>query len=259
MSRLSNAPTNTVFRTVAKRAFTVAGIAATLMVAPKAHAQRELLTHPGERHTLVVDQISGFRASLGGGLSFYGPIGFTSQKTTVPALNSAVTRETVITTNTLYVAPSADYFVVDHLSIGGIFQIASTSGSQEVRLTTGSSVTSDVPTVTNLSLVPRVGYMFAPSDRWGIWPRLGFGYTSNASVSGSGNDATTTKFSGPILNLDVGVLYRFNEALFFRLAPDLAFGVGNSLSISRSGTSLSASSEYLHFGLNAGIGGMFHL
>src|SRR4051794_26698727 len=63
-------------------ALPLAAFAATLGSAAPAAAQRELLSRPGEKGHLVMDQISGFRANYDGGFTYYGLLGFSVQKYT---------------------------------------------------------------------------------------------------------------------------------------------------------------------------------
>jgi hypothetical protein len=62
-----------------------------------------------------------------------------------------------------------DYFVIDHLSIGGSLGFASYSGDPD-----GSS----------LILAPRVGYVWNLADWAGFWLRGGFSYHSTDNESG---------------------------------------------------------------------------
>src|SRR2546422_3785794 len=86
---------------------------AALTVSRDAHAQREVLTSMGNKGTLAIDQLSGFRISSLGGVSYAGPIGFSvqSQGETFPGGDKQTLHST-----TFWLAPSADFFIIDHLS-----------------------------------------------------------------------------------------------------------------------------------------------
>jgi hypothetical protein len=58
---------------------------------------------------------------------------------------------------TFSLRPALDYFVINHLSIGGAIELGYTSGH---------------PNVTTIQLVPEVGYEFAFSDTWSFWPQV---------------------------------------------------------------------------------------
>ena len=74
----------------AKLALGLSSFAALLLLTVPAAAQRELLTKPGQKKQVVIDQISGFRGGVAGvigtneGLAptmqYYGPIGFAIQR-----------------------------------------------------------------------------------------------------------------------------------------------------------------------------------
>jgi len=70
---------------------------------------------------------------------------------------------------TYVVGPAADYFVIDNLSLGAMFQfgrIAESVGAEEVKV--------DVVTVE-----PRVGYHIPlVPEKFGLWPRVSFFYES---------------------------------------------------------------------------------
>lgn len=57
---------------------------------------------------------------------------------------------------TFSLRPALDYFIVNHLSIGGAVELDYTSGH---------------PNVTTVQLAPDVGFEFALSDTWSFWPQ----------------------------------------------------------------------------------------
>jgi hypothetical protein len=235
-----------------------------LAVPSVAHAQRELLSPLGARGTLAIDQLSGFRASTIGGVSYAGPIGFSIQTFGENALVGQG-KQTIHYTN-FWLAPSADYFVIDHLSIGGLIEVVATSSSVDVQANPNAATQSfSLPSTTNFTFLPRVGWMFPLSDRFGIWPRAGIGYASRQSASANNNFANTSKdtYSSLIFDIDVGFLYRVNENWFLRAAPEITFGVGGTHSVSGdfgNGTATtSASASLFQFAGVAGIGVLWDL
>jgi hypothetical protein len=69
-------------------------------------------------------------------------------------------------TTAIVLRPAVDYFVADYISIGGFLGLdyASTPG--------GSSTT--------FSIGPRVGYNIPLSERFSLWPKLGFAFASTS-------------------------------------------------------------------------------
>jgi hypothetical protein len=87
---------------------------------------------------------------------------------------------------TPYTIPRAaiDYFVIDHLSLGGTLAFASTNVHDSGRDLTG------------LLFGPRVGYALMFNDWAGMWPRGGFSYYSLDDDNGNDEDqlAFTAEF-----------------------------------------------------------------
>ncbi|MGH7327147.1 MAG: hypothetical protein ACREJX_02230, partial [Polyangiaceae bacterium] len=102
-------------------------------VAPSAHAQQTLMSQTGGKGQLVFDGITGIHANVTQGVSYAGVLGFQVERygvnQDIPGGGSA-TRVTHITT--VWLAPQADFFVINHLSIGGLLEIGSTSSSIDV-------------------------------------------------------------------------------------------------------------------------------
>jgi hypothetical protein len=242
---------------------TLAASAAVLAVAPLARAQTDVRTPLGVKKTLVIDELSGFRASTVGGVSYAGPIGISVQSLSenLPSANPAASAGSTTTHFTnIWFAPSADYFVIDHLSIGGLIEITSTSSSQTTTLFASTSTTVSLPTTTNVTVVPRVGWMFAVTDRFGIWPRAGLGYAvrTTASTDSQAVPGSTDTFSGFVVDLDVGFLYRVNQTFFLSGRPEITF-VPGSHSETTGNTTTSLGATYFQFALTGGVGIMWGL
>jgi hypothetical protein len=259
-----------------RRASLLAGFALAFVVASPAQAQRELLTKPGQKGQVVIDQISGFRGGVSGiadphslvlspSLAYYGPIGFAVQHYSQTDPRFAQNSDSV-TATTFWLAPSADVFVIDHLSVGGMVQIAYTSQSGSVPTSNSQSTSETLPSNFSFAIMPRIGWMFALSDRWAFWPRLSLGYVSNAvgsvpNANGPGTSVSGSSVYGLAIDLDAGLLFRVNETFFVRLAPEFGVipGAGNSTTNLATSQSVTTGATYLEFTLSGGIGVMFDL
>ena len=236
-------------------ATTALTFSATFIAPRDAHAQRELLTPLGNKGTLSIDQLSGFRISAIGGISYAGPIGFAIQS--FGEKDAVGTGKTTLNTTSIWIAPSADFFVIDHLSIGGVIEVISTSSSVDTQANANAgTVTTNLPATTAITFLPRVGWMFGITDRFGIWPRIGLGYGSRGSVDNNGRKDTV---SGFLTDLDVGFVYRINENFFFRAAPQVTLGLGPSHSVTVGGTTFSNDASLFQFAGVAGFGAMWDL
>jgi hypothetical protein len=112
----------------------------------------------------------------------------------------------------LILRPSVDYFVVNYLSIGGFLGVeyASTPG--------GSS--------TQMSIGPRVGYNVPFSERFSLWPKIGFSFASTSQEEEDvetpdgeiipGSDESSTSMQ---LNLFAPVMFHPVEHFFLGLGP----------------------------------------
>lgn len=216
---------------------------------------RDLLVAPGAKGQLAFDQISGFRATSLDGVGYAGLFGarWDRQSTDIAAGGKRTFKSL-----SLWLAPSADYFVIDHLSLGGAVELTRTSTSVESPVDANPNVTRtvDLPTTLGFSIVPRVGYLIAPTNRIGIWPRLGIGYFLKQQIDENANAAASTRasFSGVVFDLDVGLLFRVTEELFLRAAPELAFSVAGSRSAETNNGKISTDASFLQVGLSAGVG-----
>jgi hypothetical protein len=236
-------------------------VAVLLLLPTEAFAQRELLNPMGSKYTLVIDQLSGFRASAfngGAGFSYAGPIGIMHQSYTQHRFNN--TGDDVTRTTTIWLSPSADIFLFDFpLSIGALFEISSTSGSFDRQQgNTNTTVTTDLATTTSITFLPRVGYLFSINDRFGIWPRGGIGYASRQTTNPA-DPTTKESVNGFVTEVDVGFLWRPVESVFLRLGPEVAFSLGASHTATTGGTSTSADASVFQIGILGGLGVMFSL
>jgi hypothetical protein len=241
----------------------------------------------GEVGAFVIDQVSGFRGRVGGGVGFYGPIGlayntFEGQSGTqvnfTGTTASASSTQTTINSWSLWLAPSIDYFIAPNISVGGLFAVDTTFGSAESktsRLSAAGTVVDtskiDLPSVTSFTLMPRVGYFIRMDTRLSFWPRLGLGYFSgsNASVQ-TGTDGTgkTVSFtqnasiSSLLFQLDLGVIYQITDNVFFRIAPAVSFSYDGSSKVRYEGVNVpdqTGTGKAFQFELTSGFGANFSL
>lgn len=233
-----------------RRAAALAAFASVLGLSGIAHADRELIVPFHEGGRLVFDQLSGLRADAASGVSYAGPAGvaFHSEKQDAfaPGVAGSETK-----TTTFWLAPSADVFVTDHLSVGGFVQFAHTSGTRSIA---GTSY--DLPGTTALTFLPRVGFYAPFSDRLGLWPRVGFGWMSVDSVvfPSAGGQPVTDTFRSMLLDVDLSLVYRFSETFFLRTGPEVGVTLGGRHTMDVGGTSSGADASILHLSGTVGFG-----
>ncbi|WP_394846693.1 outer membrane beta-barrel protein [Pendulispora brunnea] len=245
------------------RSLAFAGLAALIVLASifvpsRAHAQqRDLLSLPGSKGQLAIDSLMGFRIGAFSGVSYAGPLGFSTQSYKADDVqnnnNEVTTRLT-----TFWFAPAADYFIIDRLSVGGLLEIASTSRTDKTKTTNGGNTVeneTDRPTTTAFTFLPRVGYMFPITSRFAVWPRGGIGYATRQNVVGGGKES----FSSLIFSADVPVIFRINETFFVSAAPELTFSLGGEHTLDVNNASRSADASFFQFGLVTGLGVLLDL
>jgi hypothetical protein len=119
---------------------------------------------------------------------------------------------------TIQLAPSADYFIIDNLSIGGFVSFDySKSGAGDG---------------TRIGIGPRVGYNLKLSDMLSIWPKAGFAYAySSATVSQQVSDGATLErnSSGSAIAMNMFV------PIMVHPAPHFFGGFGPFLDVDLSG------------------------
>lgn len=225
-------------------------LAALLSWAPDARAERSLIVPLHEGGQLVLDQLSGMRVS-GGGVSYAGPAGVALRSTRSDALEPGGPASETSTTS-LWLAPSVDVFVVDQLSVGGRVEIVHTWGAVE-----DGATRLELPGTTSMTFLPRIGF-YVPLERLGIWPRVGFGWTSLASASfaSTGSAPVRETLRAMLLEVDLSLVYRFTETFFMRAGPELGITLGGRRSEESNGQSAGASASMfqisgaLGFGMN---------
>jgi hypothetical protein len=250
--RPSRAPLGTggrpLFATISALLVTVALLLATRPAA----AERELIVPFHESGHLVLDQLAGLRLNPTGGASLAGAAGAATRSSKADATTPGGA-STETSSTSLWLSPSADVFVTDHLSLGGMIAIEHTWGAAR---TGGRSL--ELPGTTSMTFLPRVGF-FAPfGDRLGLWPRAGLGWTSteSASFDAAGGAVTRETTRALLLDVDVALVYRFNEMFYMRAGPEVGVTLGGQRTVesagttSGGGTSTLQISGVLGFGMN---------
>jgi hypothetical protein len=234
---------------------------ALLSVAGSARAQSDIRSQIGAKNSIIFDDLAGFRASSVGGVGYSGPLGISTQSLSenIPGANVNVTGGSqTFHYTTFWFAPELDYFVIDHLSIGGLIEIATTSSSFSQSLDNTTTTTS-LPTTTNVTVLPRIGWMFPVSERWAIWPRLGLGYSVRSSAeptvaNGGGVQTNSTdSFGAFVVDIDAGFLYRINQVFFVRATPEITLAPG-SHTITNGNVSTSYGATLFAFTADLGLG-----
>ena len=153
---------------------------------------------------------------------------------------------------TFTLAPAADYFVIQGLSIGGMVSYAHTH--QSFGNTPGGSATNDQD---NFGIGARVGYNIPITDLLSFWPKVGliFNVTSGSSGGSTTTPGPNNGYSGNAFDVQ---LY---APLLLHLAPHFFMGLGPGVqtdltaSQSSGGQSSTNPSKTTTYGLYFTIGG----
>lgn len=229
---------------------TLALLLAALFFAREAHAERDLIVPFHEGGHLVLDQLTGLRVSSAAGFSYAGPVGIAFRSEKSDSLTpGGPTSET--STTSLWLAPSADIFVTDHLSLGGLIELRHTWGAVE-----GGGQRLELPSATSLTFLPRVGFYVPFTDRIGLWPRIGIGYSSveSASFASTGSVPVRETFRAMVLDADLSLIYRFSETFFMRAGPEVGLTLGGRREVESNGTSAGAGASVLQISGVVGFG-----
>ena len=228
-----------------------------VFIASPASAQ---MVEAGGRGSIVFDNFSGFRASTVGGVGYTGPIGVSVQSLDEAVIGGADGDTATYHYTNFWFAPSIDVFVINHLSIGGLIEVAVTSSSvDQYTARLGTTVTTSLPTTTDVTLLPRIGWLFDVTRRVGIWPRIGLGWAERQVAQGNGalGGTTTDNLSAFIFDVDCAFVYRVTADWFIRAAPELTVGPG-SHSLSNGNTETSANATLVAFSFAGGFGFMWN-
>ncbi|MGD0525842.1 MAG: hypothetical protein ABSE49_11895 [Polyangiaceae bacterium] len=140
-------------------------------------------------------------------------------------------------------APAADYFVIDNLSLG--LELLFGYGSYSPPSTPG--VTTKSTNVTEYGIAPRVGYNIPIGDTLSLWPKVFFehaGFSLGGGGAGYGNIQ--------LLGAYVPILYHPVPHFYVGLGPNILTELGAS-------PSASAASKLTTYGIFASVGGWFKL
>lgn len=238
-----------------KRSFAISIAAVATFTASAASAQ-QFEREAGSKGTLAIDQLSGFRASAADGIGYAGPLGFSVQRLSIDNPPASNLGPNSLTKTTFWIAPSLDYFIIDHLSIGGLIEIANTSSSIDTATSKTATTTQKFPAATNITLLPRIGYLIPISERFSIWPRAGVGFFQHQDAA----TLTQASTSGAILNVDCGFLFRLTNNVFLRGAPEFAVALGSNTTVTSTAgsgattTSASLGTGYYNLSGTVGVG-----
>ncbi len=141
----------------------------------------------------------------------------------------------------ILIQPAADYFVIDHLSVGGavILDIASYNNNGH-----GS-------TTTTFGIAPRVGYNIPIVDRLSFWPDL---FISYSAASTSNNGPSDDVFA---LGVFAPVLFHPVPHFFVGLGPNLSTELSHSHS--DGGQNVNNYPKLTQYGIMSTIGGWLSL
>ena len=149
-------------------------------------------------------------------------------------------------------APAADYFVIDNLSLGLelLFGYDSYSPGSVTISTPGGSTTTSAPStnLTEYGVAPRVGYNIPIGGSVSIWPKVFFehaGYSVGGAGKGYGNIQ--------LLGAYVPVLYHPTPHFYVGLGPNILTELGAS------SDGQSATSKITSYGIFGSAGGWFKI
>ncbi len=120
-------------------------------------------------------------------------------------------------TTSIVVRPSADYFIIDHLSLGAFLDLNYTH-------TPGGHSTS-------FAIGPRIGYDIPLSPLFSVWGKLGLSFRSvSQTVNGQAGLPSDTRTSSNLaLNLFVPFMVHPAEHFFFGFGPALDVDLSGSI------------------------------
>ncbi len=136
-----------------------------------------------------------------------------------------------------------DYFVIDHLSVGGNFVVW--NGSLSEAGAGGSQ--------TEIAFIPRVGYALMFTDSIGFWPRGGLSYAHINFSPDRGSDTNAHYFA---FDVDAPFFFGLSQGFAVTVGPFLDVGFGGSIEADVP-FSHSQSFNPVLVGLSAGFAGFF--
>jgi hypothetical protein len=117
-------------------------------------------------------------------------------------------------TTAIVLRPAVDYFIADYISIGGFLGLDYTS-------TPGGSTTT-------FSIGPRVGYNVPISERFSLWPKVGFAFASTSqeqddTQTATGETVDSNDESNTSLQLNIFAPFMFHPVEHFFVGVGPAF------------------------------------
>lgn len=218
-------------------------------VTRRAAAERELIVPFDEGGHLVLDQLAGMRVSpTGTSLAGAGGIATRTEKTDASTPGGASGE---LSSTSVRLSPSADVFVTEHLSVGGLVSVEHAWGAVE-----SGGQRLELPAATSMTFLPRVGFFVGFGDRLGLWPRAGFGWTSHESLSfvSSGSAVTHETLRAMLLEVDLALVYRFGETFFMRAGPEVDLTLGGRREVETGGTTTGGGASTLQISGVLGFG-----
>jgi hypothetical protein len=237
-------------------AITTAGLATFLSLGLStrvASADRELIVPFHEGGHVVFDQLAGLRLDPVNGVTYAGPAGvaFHDSKADAFVRSAIAAPGSEVKTTTFWFAPSADVFVTDHLSVGGVVEYAHAAGTMSA-----GGVETDLPGTTTLMFLPRIGFYAPFGDRFGLWPRVAFGWSSVDSVQfeSAGGAPVRDTFRSMVLDVDLSLVYRLNETFFVKTVAEVGVTLGGRHTEDVAGTSSAADASVLQISASIAFG-----
>ena len=111
----------------------------------------------------------------------------------------------------------------------------------------------ELPALTSVTVLPRVGFYAPLSDRLGIWPRVAIGYASVESHATTARSSEVVRESmrAMLLELEVAVVMRMSETFFLRAGPELGATLGGRQAVEGAA---SASASMVSVSATIGLG-----
>ena len=139
--------------------------------------------------------------------------------------------------------------------IGPGFTLGGSIGYSMADLTSRESDgSSDGVKLTELVLVPRIGFLLAPSRYVGVWLRAGVGYASLDLDSNASGSAT---FYGVDFVLDPMLVFTPIPHVALLLGPSINVGVAGSQDVPNAPAGASISNRWSSYGVSGGIALLF--
>lgn len=136
---------------------------------------------------------------------------------------------------------AADYFVINHLSVGAALGYSHWSRSTTLPPNPSTTVSGDA-----FTFAPRAGYALSFNDKIGIWPRAGFTYQSFSDAAQSAHDFALT--------LEAPFTFQLIPHVVFWAGPTLDVGLSGSTSVQNAnGTQTSVDFNATDIGIQTGL------